>query len=81
MSIFEKQVKDASEKPGTRLFTDDIIMHYPTLKGGKFWKVEHDLLLLHAVLKYVSLKFLDMHCMAALIFLICLHFLWLTMKY
>ena len=78
MSIFEKQVKDASEKPGTRLFTDDIIMHYPTLKGGKFWKEEHDLLLLRAVLKYVSLKFLDIHCsqcMAAVIFLIHFHFL------
>lgn len=56
MSIFEKQVKDASENPGTRLFADDIIMRYPTLKGGKFWKEEHDLSLLRAVLKYVSLK-------------------------
>ena len=66
MSIFEKQVKDESEKPGTRLFTDDIIMHYPTLKGGKFWKEEHDLFLLHAVLKYVTLKFLDIHCLQPL---------------
>ncbi|OMO90718.1 hypothetical protein COLO4_18936 [Corchorus olitorius] len=46
------KVKSASENPGTRLFTDDIIMRYPTLKGGKFWKEEHDLLLLRAVLKH-----------------------------
>ncbi|XWS70486.1 hypothetical protein CRYUN_Cryun03dG0052200 [Craigia yunnanensis] len=50
--LVSKKVKDASEKPGTRLFTDDIIMRYPTLKGGKFWKEEHDLLLLRAVLKH-----------------------------
>ncbi|PPR80365.1 hypothetical protein GOBAR_AA40352 [Gossypium barbadense] len=60
--LVSKKVKDASEKPGTRLFTDDIMMRYPTLKGGKFWKEEHDLLLLRAVLKYVSLKFLDINC-------------------
>ncbi|XP_022754460.1 CHD3-type chromatin-remodeling factor PICKLE-like isoform X2 [Durio zibethinus] len=50
--LVSKKVKDASEKPGTRIFTDDIIMRYPTLKGGKFWKEEHDLLLLRAVLKH-----------------------------
>ncbi|PPR87985.1 hypothetical protein GOBAR_AA32704 [Gossypium barbadense] len=60
--LVSEKVKDASEKPGTRLFTDDIMMRYPTLKGGKFWKEEHDLLLLRAVLKYVSLKFLDNNC-------------------
>ncbi|KAK8515368.1 hypothetical protein V6N12_075412 [Hibiscus sabdariffa] len=50
--LLSKKVKDASEKPGTRLFTEDIIMRYPTLKGGKLWKEEHDLLLLRAVLKH-----------------------------
>ncbi|XWS26170.1 hypothetical protein CRYUN_Cryun26dG0008000 [Craigia yunnanensis] len=50
--LVSKKVKSASEKPGTRLFTDDIIMCYPTLKGGKCWQEEHDLLLLHAVLKH-----------------------------
>ncbi|KAK8520284.1 hypothetical protein V6N13_031255 [Hibiscus sabdariffa] len=50
--LLSKKVKDASEKPGTRLFTEDILMRYPTLKGGKFWKEEHDLLLLRAVLKH-----------------------------
>ncbi|TYG38483.1 hypothetical protein ES288_D13G227000v1 [Gossypium darwinii] len=50
--LVSKKVKDASEKPGTRLFTDDIMMRYPTLKGGKFWKEEHDLLLLRAVLMH-----------------------------
>ncbi|XVF35658.1 hypothetical protein REPUB_Repub18cG0165100 [Reevesia pubescens] len=50
--LVSNKVKSASEQPGTRLFTDDIIMRYPTLKGGKFWKEEHDLLLLSAVLKH-----------------------------
>ncbi|MBA0703532.1 hypothetical protein Golax_015850 [Gossypium laxum] len=50
--LVSNKVKTASEHPGTRLFTDDIIMRYPTLKGGKFWKEEHDLLLLSAVLKH-----------------------------
>ncbi|MBA0627525.1 hypothetical protein Godav_005029 [Gossypium davidsonii] len=54
--LVSKKVKDASEKPGTRLFTDDIMMRYPTLKGGKFWKEEHDLLLLRAVLKYLKFE-------------------------
>ncbi|KAK8654913.1 hypothetical protein V6N13_107509 [Hibiscus sabdariffa] len=46
------KVKAASEQPGAPLFTNDIIMRYPALKGGKFWKEEHDLLLLGAVLKH-----------------------------
>ncbi|XWS17860.1 hypothetical protein CRYUN_Cryun33cG0104600 [Craigia yunnanensis] len=50
--LVSKKVKSASENPGTRIFTDDIIMRYPTLKGGKFWKEEHDLLLLRAVQKH-----------------------------
>ncbi|XVE97353.1 hypothetical protein REPUB_Repub03eG0012300 [Reevesia pubescens] len=50
--LVSEKVKYASEKPGTRLFTEDIIMRYPMLKGGKFWKEEHDLVLLRAVLKH-----------------------------
>ncbi|GMI95104.1 CYTOKININ-HYPERSENSITIVE 2, hypersensitive to red and blue 2, GYMNOS [Hibiscus trionum] len=50
--LLSKKVKTASEQPGTPLFTNDIIMCYPALKGGKFWKEEHDLLLLSAVLKH-----------------------------
>ncbi|KAE8701589.1 CHD3-type chromatin-remodeling factor PICKLE [Hibiscus syriacus] len=51
LSISDK-VKKVSERPGTPLFTNDIIRRYPALKGGKFWKEEHDLLLLSAVLKH-----------------------------
>ncbi|XVF89383.1 hypothetical protein PTKIN_Ptkin19aG0125900 [Pterospermum kingtungense] len=46
------KVKSASENPGASLFTDDIIMRFPALKGGRFWKEEHDLLLLKAVQKH-----------------------------
>lgn len=46
-------MKYSSENPSTPLFTDDILLRYPGLRGGKFWKEEHDLLLLRAVLKYV----------------------------
>ncbi|KAH9798845.1 CHD3-type chromatin-remodeling factor PICKLE [Citrus sinensis] len=44
------RVKFLSQKPGTPLFTDDIYLRYPGLRGGKFWKEEHDSLLLRAVL-------------------------------
>lgn len=49
----EWQVKFASENPRTRVFSDDILLRYAGLKGAKIWKEEHDLVLLHAVLKYV----------------------------
>lgn len=49
----EWQVKFASENPHTPLFSDDILSRYAGLKGGKIWKEEHDLVLLHAILKYV----------------------------
>ena len=48
-------MKFALENPGAPLYADDIHLRYPGLKGGKFWKEEHDLTLLRAVLKYVSL--------------------------
>jgi chromodomain-helicase-DNA-binding protein 4 len=47
-------VKFSPENPGSPLFTEDIVSRYPGLRGGKFWKEDHDLLLLRAVLKYVS---------------------------
>ncbi|KDO67498.1 hypothetical protein CISIN_1g000482mg [Citrus sinensis] len=52
--LIRDKVKFLSQKPGTPLFTDDIYLRYPGLRGGKFWKEEHDSLLLRAVLKYVS---------------------------
>ncbi|KAK7383461.1 hypothetical protein VNO78_29140 [Psophocarpus tetragonolobus] len=45
-------VKFASENPQTRLFSDDILLRYAGLKGAKIWTEEHDLMLLHAVLKH-----------------------------
>ncbi|KAJ0029973.1 hypothetical protein Pint_12488 [Pistacia integerrima] len=50
--LIRDKVKLSSEKPGTPLFADDIVLRYPGLKGGKFWKEEHDSLLLGAVLKH-----------------------------
>ncbi|GKV03180.1 hypothetical protein SLEP1_g15531 [Rubroshorea leprosula] len=52
LMLIRDKVKHASEKPSNRLFTDDIILRYAGLKGGKFWKEEHDLVLLRAVLKH-----------------------------
>ncbi|KAK4600631.1 hypothetical protein RGQ29_010329 [Quercus rubra] len=50
--LVRDKVKFSSENPGTPLFADDIVSRYPGLKGGRFWKEEHDLLLLRAVLKH-----------------------------
>lgn len=44
-------MKFAMENPGASLFEDDILLRYPGLKGSKFWKEDHDLILLRAVLK------------------------------
>ncbi|KAL6955086.1 DNA helicase [Sarracenia purpurea var. burkii] len=42
----------ASEKPGNPLFAVDVVSRLPGLKSGRFWKEQHDLLLLRAVLKH-----------------------------
>ncbi|GAB2223116.1 hypothetical protein Droror1_Dr00017253 [Drosera rotundifolia] len=55
LSSIRDKIKPISERPlppGTPLFTHDIILRYPALKPGRFWKAEHDLLLLHAVMKH-----------------------------
>ncbi|XP_044472362.1 CHD3-type chromatin-remodeling factor PICKLE-like isoform X2 [Mangifera indica] len=49
--LIRDKVKHSLEKQGP-LFEDEAVLRYPALKGGKFWKEEHDLLLLHAVLKH-----------------------------
>ncbi|KAG6739227.1 hypothetical protein POTOM_056818 [Populus tomentosa] len=49
---FLMHARFATENPGSLLYTDDIMVRYPGLKSGKFWKQEHDSLLLHAVLKH-----------------------------
>ncbi|PQQ21046.1 CHD3-type chromatin-remodeling factor PICKLE [Prunus yedoensis var. nudiflora] len=48
----QQRVDLASKNPGAPLFSEDILLLYPGLKGGKFWKEEHDLTLLRAVLKH-----------------------------
>ncbi|KAG5225209.1 CHD3-type chromatin-remodeling factor PICKLE [Salix suchowensis] len=50
--LIRDKARFASENPGSPLYTDDIMLRYPGLKSGKFWKQEHDSLLLHAVLKH-----------------------------
>ncbi|KAH1119521.1 hypothetical protein GLYMA_17G217300v4 [Glycine max] len=50
--LIRDKVKFASENPRTRVFSDDILLRYAGLKGAKIWKEEHDLVLLHAVLKH-----------------------------
>ena len=46
-------MKSATERSDESLFEDDVLLRYPTLRGGRVWKREHDLILLRAVLKYV----------------------------
>lgn len=46
-------MKFAAENPGSPLFAHDVVSRLPALKSGRFWKEQHDLSLLRAVLKYV----------------------------
>ncbi|XP_059642926.1 CHD3-type chromatin-remodeling factor PICKLE [Cornus florida] len=50
--LIRDKVKVSLEKPGPHLFADDIVSRFPGLKSGRFWKEEHDLSLLRAVLKH-----------------------------
>ncbi|XP_057510054.1 CHD3-type chromatin-remodeling factor PICKLE-like [Actinidia eriantha] len=52
LMLIRDKVKYAPEKPGSPLFADDIVSRLPGLKSGRFWKEQHDLLLLRAVLKH-----------------------------
>ncbi|KAK4274486.1 hypothetical protein QN277_017696 [Acacia crassicarpa] len=52
LGLIREKVRLASENPGTPLFSAEILFRYPSLKGAKFWKEEHDLVLLRAVLKH-----------------------------
>ncbi|XP_038696114.1 CHD3-type chromatin-remodeling factor PICKLE-like isoform X2 [Tripterygium wilfordii] len=51
MSITDK-VKFLQENPGASFFSKDIVQLYPELKHTRFWKEEHDLLLLLGVMKH-----------------------------
>lgn len=50
--LIRDKVKSSSETSGSPLFSSDIVARLPGLKSGRFWKEEHDLLLLRAVLKH-----------------------------
>lgn len=50
--LIRDKVRFASEHPQTPLFSDDILLRYPGLKGIRKWKEEHDFMLLRAVLKH-----------------------------
>ncbi|KAJ8450424.1 hypothetical protein Cgig2_002109 [Carnegiea gigantea] len=50
--LIKDKVKSASEICGDSLFSAEIQLYYPALKGGRVWKREHDLMLLRAVLKH-----------------------------
>ncbi|CAL0327180.1 unnamed protein product [Lupinus luteus] len=52
LSLIRDKVKFASENPRNALFSDDILLRYPGLKGAKIWKEEHDRILLRAVMKH-----------------------------
>lgn len=55
-------MKFISENPETPLFSDDILSRYPGLKATKIWKEEHDVVLLHAMLKYVLVDKFPYNC-------------------
>ncbi|XP_057522880.1 CHD3-type chromatin-remodeling factor PICKLE-like isoform X2 [Amaranthus tricolor] len=50
--LIREKVKSATERSDESLFEDDVLLRYPTLRGGRVWKREHDLILLRAVLKH-----------------------------
>ncbi|OWM86763.1 hypothetical protein CDL15_Pgr015799 [Punica granatum] len=52
LMLIRDKVKWAAENTRVPLFTEDIVFRYPGLKGGRFWKEEHDRMLLRAVLKH-----------------------------
>ncbi|XP_030476827.2 CHD3-type chromatin-remodeling factor PICKLE isoform X2 [Syzygium oleosum] len=52
LMLIQEKVQSASENVGAPLFSEDIISRFTGLKPGKFWKDEHDFLLLRAVLKH-----------------------------
>ncbi|KAJ6354727.1 hypothetical protein OIU77_005351 [Salix suchowensis] len=54
--LIRDKARFASENPGSPLYTDDIMLRYPGLKSGNFWKQEHDSLLLHACSLTILIK-------------------------
>ncbi|XP_050157990.1 CHD3-type chromatin-remodeling factor PICKLE-like isoform X3 [Malus sylvestris] len=52
LMLVKKRVEAALRNPGASLFSQDTLLFHPGLKGGKYWKEEHDLTLLRAVIKH-----------------------------
>ncbi|KAM2336686.1 hypothetical protein ACFX1X_016655 [Malus domestica] len=52
LMLVKKRVEAALRNPGAPLFSEDTFLFHPGLKGGKYWKEEHDLTLLRAVIKH-----------------------------
>ncbi|XP_068647282.1 CHD3-type chromatin-remodeling factor PICKLE isoform X2 [Aristolochia californica] len=52
LSLIREKVALLAEKPGMRLFEEDIVYRYPALRGGRVWKEGHDKSLLRAVLRH-----------------------------
>ncbi|CAN6588830.1 unnamed protein product [Malus baccata var. baccata] len=52
LMLVKKRVETALRNPGAPLFSQDTLLFHPGLKGGKYWKEEHDLTLLRAVIKH-----------------------------
>ncbi|PIA60920.1 hypothetical protein AQUCO_00300438v1 [Aquilegia coerulea] len=47
-----REKKLQSVKPGTLLFDEDIMSRFSGLRSGRAWREEHDLALIHALLKH-----------------------------
>ncbi|XP_008377664.3 CHD3-type chromatin-remodeling factor PICKLE isoform X3 [Malus domestica] len=52
LMLVKKRVEAALRNPGAPLFSQDTLLFHPGLKGGKYWKEEHDFTLLRAVIKH-----------------------------
>ncbi|CAN6459733.1 unnamed protein product [Victoria cruziana] len=52
LQLIGEKVKMLSEKPGTPLFSEDVLSRFPGLLNGRVWKEEHDLCVLRAVMKH-----------------------------
>ncbi|KAL8154275.1 hypothetical protein V2J09_012035 [Rumex salicifolius] len=52
LELIAAKVKLLAKNPDVPLLSEHVLFHYPTLRGGRFWKREHDSLLLRAVTKH-----------------------------
>ncbi|XP_011622141.1 CHD3-type chromatin-remodeling factor PICKLE isoform X2 [Amborella trichopoda] len=52
LHLIRDKVKFSTENPGLPLFAEDIVSRFPGLRSSRYWKEEHDLSLLCAVMKH-----------------------------